>query len=113
MDGVAGQLACSTYSDADGYVQDTGREDYQEMSSDDGQKWNDIIDVIEPVIDDLAIFFGVSRLAAKIRMVDAGYEEARGAFIYIDGRYVTPHRYKKDSIGEDQTFSIGAEDAAI
>lgn len=73
----------------------------------------DIIDVIEPVIDDLAIFFGVSRLAAKIRMVDAGYEEARGAFIYVDGRYVTPHRYKKDSITEDQTFSIGAEDAAI
>lgn len=73
----------------------------------------DIIDVIEPVIDDLAIFFGVSRLAAKIRMVDAGYEEARGAFIYVDGRYVTPHRYKKDSITEDQTFSISAEDAAI
>lgn len=46
-------------------------------------------------------------------MVDAGYEEARGAFIYVDGRYVTPHRYKKDSITEDQTFSISAEDAAI
>lgn len=74
---------------------------------------DDIIDAIEPVIDDLSIFFGVSRLAAKIRMVDAGYEEARGAFIYIDGRYVTQHRYKKNSIGEDQTFSIGAEDAAI
>ena len=73
----------------------------------------DIIDVIEPVIDDLAIFFGVSRLAAKIQMVDAGYEEARGAFIYVDGRYVTPHRYKKGSITEDETFSIGAEDAAI
>ena len=58
----------------------------------------DLIDVIEPVIDDLAIFFGVSRLAAKSRMVDAGYEETRGAFIYLDGKYVTPHRYKKDSI---------------
>lgn len=31
---------------------------------------DDIIDVIEPVIDNLAIFFGVSRLAAKIRMPD-------------------------------------------
>lgn len=37
---------------------------------------DDIIDVIEPVIDELAAFFCVSRLAAKIRMVDAGYEEA-------------------------------------
>lgn len=74
---------------------------------------DDIIDVIEPVIDDLAIFFGVSRLAAKIRMVDAGYKEAIGAFIYVDGRYITPHRFKKDSIREDQTFSISAEEAAI
>ena len=41
---------------------------------------DDIIDVIESVIDDLAMFFGVSRLAAKIRMVDAGYEEASTSF---------------------------------
>ena len=45
---------------------------------------DDIIDVIEPVIDELAAFFCVSRLAAKIRMVDAGYEAAIGAFIYVD-----------------------------
>lgn len=74
---------------------------------------DDIIDVIEPVIDELAAFFCVSRLAAKIRMVDAGYEEAIGAFIYVDGRYVTPHRFKKGAIREDQTFSISAEEAAI
>lgn len=59
---------------------------------------DDIIDVIEPVIDELAAFFCVSRLAAKIRMVDAGYEEAIGAFIYVDGRYVTPHKFKKNAI---------------
>ena len=74
---------------------------------------DDIIDVIEPVIDELAAFFCVSRLAAKIRMVDAGYEEAIGAFIYVDGRYVTPHRFKKNAIREDQTYSISAEEAAI
>lgn len=74
---------------------------------------DDIIDVIEPVIDELAAFFCVSRLAAKIRMVDAGYEEAIGAFIYVDGRYVTPHKFKKNAIREDQTFTISAEEAAI
>ncbi len=71
------------------------------------------LDVIEPVIDSLAVFFGVSRLAAKIRMIDAGYEEAIGTFTYIDGRYVKPHSFKKGALERNQTFSISAEDAAI
>lgn len=74
---------------------------------------DELIDVMEPVIDELATFFCVSRLAAKIRMIDAGYEEAIGTFTYIDGRYVRPHRFKKGALERNQTFSIGAEDAAI
>lgn len=74
---------------------------------------SEILDVIEPVIDSLAVFFGVSRLAAKIRMVDVGFEETIGAFTYIDGHYVKPHRFKKGALEKNQTFSIGAIDAAI
>lgn len=74
---------------------------------------HELIDVMEPVIDALATFFCVSRTAAKIRMIDAGYEEAIGTFTYIDGRYVKPHRFKKGTLERNQTFSIGAEDAAI
>lgn len=74
---------------------------------------SEIIDVIQPAIDELATFFCVSRLAAKIRMIDSGYEEAEGAFIYIDGRYVKPHSFKKGTLKRNQTFSISAEDAAI
>jgi len=74
---------------------------------------SDLIDVMEPVIEALSVFFCVSRLAAKIRMVDAGYEEAIGTFTYIDGRYVKPHRFKKGALEKNQTFSIAAEDAAI
>jgi hypothetical protein len=71
------------------------------------------IDVIQPAIEELATFFCVSRLAAKIRMIDAGYEEAAGAFLYIDGRYVQPHSFKKGILEKNQTFSIPAVDAAI
>lgn len=74
---------------------------------------SEIIDVIEPVIEALATFFCVSRTAAKIRMIDAGYEEALGAFIYIDGNYVKPHRFKKGALEKNQTFSIGVVDAII
>lgn len=73
----------------------------------------DFIDIMEPVIDALATFFTVSRTSAKIRMIDAGYEEAIGTFTYIDGRYVKPHKFKKGTLQRNQTFSIGAQDAAI
>ncbi len=74
---------------------------------------SEIIDVIQPVIEELSVFFCVSRLAAKIRMIDSGYEEAVGAFLFIDGRYVKPHTFKKGILQRNQTFSISAVDAAI
>ena len=72
---------------------------------------SELVDVMEPVIDELATFFCVSRCAAKIRMVDAGYEEAVGAFTYIDNHYVKPHAFKKGSIAKNQTYSISLDDA--
>lgn len=61
----------------------------------------------------VATFFVVSRHAAKMRMVDVGYEEAIGAFTYIDGHYVKPHAFKKGSLQKDQTYCISADDAQI
>ena len=73
----------------------------------------ELVDVIEPVIRELATFYGVSNCAAKIRMIDAGYDEAIGVMTYIDGRYIKPHTFKKNSISKKQTFSISREDALI
>lgn len=73
----------------------------------------ELVDTIEPVIDELAAFFCVSRSAAKIRMVDAGYEEAVGTFTYVDGHYVKPYAFKKGAIQRNQTFCISADDAQI
>ncbi|MBS4761157.1 ImmA/IrrE family metallo-endopeptidase [Carnobacteriaceae bacterium zg-ZUI252] len=74
----------------------------------------DDLEVIEPLIDELALFFGVSRIAAKIRLVECGYDVARGAFIYIDGKYVLPHKTSKVNIlNNDETFSISVRDVAI
>ena len=72
----------------------------------------ELIEIIEPVIEDLATFFGVSRTAAKIRMIDVGFEAAMGAFNYIDGKTVPTHIFKKGAIKRNQTYSIGAEDLA-
>lgn len=71
----------------------------------------ELVDILEPVIDELAHFFEVSRMAAKIRMTNLGYSEVRNVFIYIDGKYVRPYTYRKDAIKENQTFCIGLADA--
>lgn len=70
-------------------------------------------EVMEAVITQLQIDFVVSRQAAKIRMVELGFEEAIGTFTYLDGHYVKPHCFRKGSIKWNQTFSISAQDAAI
>ena len=42
------------------------------------------IEVMEQVITELEIGFCVSRLAAKIRLVELGFEEAIGTYTYVD-----------------------------
>ena len=46
------------------------------------------IDSMEAVIRQLESDFGVSKQAAKIRLVELGNEEAVGTFTYLDGHYV-------------------------
>lgn len=71
------------------------------------------IDVMQTVIEKLAVDFGVSRQAAKIRMVELGFEEAIGTFTYVDGHYVKPYSFRKGACRINQTFTISAQDAAI
>lgn len=72
-----------------------------------------IIDVIEPVIGDLADFFGVSKQAVKIRMIDAGYEEAKGALVYLDGNYVEPHYDEEYKLKSNEVYSLSYFDFAF
>lgn len=71
------------------------------------------VDVMEKVIGALKQDFGVSRQAAKIRLVELGFEEAVGTFTYVDGHYVKPHGFKKGALNKNQTFTISAQDAAF
>ncbi len=76
--------------------------------------YSDIIDVIESVITQVAEFYKVPKSVAKKRMVDAGYEDAIGALIYIDGQYVKPHRAsQKGILGKKQTYTISERDMVV
>lgn len=71
------------------------------------------VDVMEMVIGALEQEFGVSRQAAKIRLVELGFEEAIGTFNYVDDHYVKPHSFRKGAIKINQTFTLSAQDAAV
>ncbi|TRW68991.1 ImmA/IrrE family metallo-endopeptidase [Lactococcus lactis] len=63
------------------------------------------------VIDNLANFYHVSKMAAKIRLLDAGFEEVRGIYKYVDGHYVQPYVFKRGVLSQTQTFAISLEGA--
>ncbi|WP_342976532.1 hypothetical protein [Streptococcus constellatus] len=69
-----------------------------------------VFDAIQDLVKATSDFFGVTIVAAKKRLVEFGIEEARGAFNYVDSRYVPPHIWEKGSLGTEQTFSIGLQD---
>lgn len=70
-----------------------------------------IADVLEKVIDVLAVFYKVSPYAVKMRLIDAGWDEALGVLNLIDGRKINAHAFKKNYINKYQTFCISARDA--
>ncbi|EKF35835.1 ImmA/IrrE family metallo-endopeptidase [Bacillus xiamenensis] len=71
------------------------------------------IDVLEIVVDELATHFVVSREAAKIRLIDVGYEEAIGVYNYINGKYVPPYKVKEGILNRNQTFSVDYKSLVI
>jgi len=73
----------------------------------------DMIDIIEPIIISIEEDFGVSKVAAKIRLLEAGYEEALGAFTYVDGKYAKPHKAAKGFLQRNQTFCVSLQDSLI
>lgn len=74
---------------------------------------DDVVRIMEATIGELAEFFAVSKLAAKIRMIDLGYDEASGVMSYVDDHYVPGHHFKRGSLKSKQTFTVSMTDAAI
>jgi len=72
---------------------------------------NDLTTILPKTIDSLAEFFGVSKISAKIRLIEIGYESAVGIYDYIDNHYIRNYFFKKGSLKPKQTFSINTMDA--
>ncbi len=69
------------------------------------------IEMWSNVLFELAEFFGVSKVATKIRMMDLGYMEVEGVYTYVDDHYVNNYGFANESLNKDQTYSISLSDA--
>ena len=58
------------------------------------------------VIPSLASDYGVSMMSIKIRMIETGFEIARGVDIYLDDKYLRPFSFAEGSLGERETFTL-------
>lgn len=67
-------------------------------------------DIIAETIVNMAEFFRVSKLAAKIRMLDLGYKEAAGVFNYVNNSYAPHYSFKENVISDKQTLTIDLQD---
>ena len=66
---------------------------------------------LEHVIEDIAKFYGVSKVSAKIRLIDLGYKEAAGVLCYVNNHYVNSYAFKPEALKKMQTFEINFADA--
>lgn len=65
----------------------------------------------EKAVEELAQFFQVSVLAAKIRLVELGYDQAQGVRVYSNEHYLPPFSFPKGTLKVDQTFVIDEKNA--
>jgi len=63
-------------------------------------------EVMQLAIQELANFFNVSKLAAKLRAIDIGFQQAAGTFVYVGGKYYPPYSFNNGTLDKNQTFVI-------
>lgn len=69
--------------------------------------------IMELAISEFADFFKVSTMAAKIRAIELGFDQAAGVFNYVDGQYYPPFSFAKETLKKNQTFIIDRNNAII
>ena len=68
-------------------------------------------ELVQETVERVANYFQVSIFAAKLRLIELGYEKVQGTFVYSEGRYLPPFAFRNDAIGKNQTFVIDEQNA--
>ena len=65
-----------------------------------------LADVFQLMVESLADFFQVSKLAAKIRLLELGYDQAEGACVFINGKSAPAYTFPKGTLEKGETFLV-------
>lgn len=86
---------------------------YNEKIADLSMDSNDMryAEQVQKTVQYVADFFQVSIFAAKLRLIELGYEKVQGTFVYSEGRYLPPFTFRKGAIGRNQTYVIDEQNA--
>ena len=61
-------------------------------------------EIMAQTIQDAANFFQVSRLAAKLRAFELGFDQAYGTYLYIEGHFIPNFSFGSKIIGKNNSF---------
>lgn len=68
-------------------------------------------ELLQQAVEYVAEYFQVSIFAAKLRLIELGYDRVQGTFVYSENRYLPPFSFKKGSIGKNQTYIVDEKNA--
>ena len=66
--------------------------------------------IMQMAVEEFADFYGATKVAAKVRLVQLGYPQAIGTFVYRDGQYVEPYFFGDYALKKGETFEISEQD---
>lgn len=70
-------------------------------------------EVMEEAVGYTARYFGVSFIAAKLRLMDLGYDVVQGTYVYNDGKYMPPFYFAKGTLEKNQTYIVDEKSAML
>lgn len=70
-------------------------------------------ETLQEVVGQVANYFSVSLLAAKLRLFELGYEEVEGTFVYCNGHGLPPYAYRKGALDKNHSFVVDEQNLII
>ena len=70
-------------------------------------------ETLQEVVGQVANYFSVSLLAAKLRLFELGYEEVEGTFVYCNGQGLPPYAYRKGALDKNHSFVVDEQNLII
>lgn len=69
-----------------------------------------ILDIADMLIHDIANTFETSIYSTKKRLLELGFDFVGGALNWVDGHYVPSYLYNKESLAQDETYTVSVKD---